>query len=232
MPSPRCLVVKNGSKILAWVSRSMPQARIPDGELAVIPGDQAGQQPAGQVIEEHAFQLDFENTALVPHGVNGIGADIEHHLLHLNGIGPDVRRRGLRVQADIDGRRNRGPQESLTFPEQRRHVDHHLFPLGLPAKGENLFHEVLGPIAGVEDRIEVLQRLPLDAAIEQGQLGIPHDHTEDIIEIMGDPPRQRADGLQFLGLHQLIFHGHLLGDVPHDRHVSGMGSGFPRGSVI
>ncbi len=49
-------------------------------------------------------------------------------------------------------------------------------------------------------------------------LGMAHNGKQDIVEIMGNPSGQGADGFHFLGLPQLFFHPDLLGNIPFHCH--------------
>ena len=43
------------------------------------------------------------------------------------------------------------------------------------------------------------------AAIHQGELGIPHDGTQDVVEIVGNTANQRSQRLKLLSLMKLLF---------------------------
>ena len=75
-----------------------------------------------------------------------------------------------------------------------------LLYLRLAADGENLFDQPPRPVAGKDDLFYIPGGKRSRLAVLPGHFRIPEDRPEDIVEVVGDPPRQGADGLHLLGL--------------------------------
>ncbi len=57
------------------------------------------------------LQLDLQDAAPLPHGVSGVDAQVHQDLADLGRIGHDGVRRFLEGLADLDARRQGGPEE-------------------------------------------------------------------------------------------------------------------------
>ena len=86
----------------------------------------------------------------------------------------------------------------------------------LAGEGEQLPREVGGAIGELHDVFEEFADRARDLRLAQGEGGVALDAGEQVVEFMGDAPRQRADALHFLRLHQLPMHLLVLGDVAID----------------
>ena len=60
----------------------------------------------------------------------------------------------------------------------------------------------------------MLEHLLLRARAPDRELGVAEDHGEDVVEVVGHAPRQRSDGLQLLGLAELLLQPALFLLVP------------------
>ena len=129
--------------------------------------------------------------------------------------------------AQLDRGRERGPQQGEHFRNEEGELDRLPRLFGLAAEEENLLHELFGPHASGEDPLEMLAGAASRRHLLQRQLAIPQDGRQDIIEIVGDPTGQRADGFHLLRLTQLGFEQVALGDVAgnalHFEWVPGLG---------
>ena len=77
--------------------------------------------------------------------------------------------------------------------------------LGSAAEGQDLLHKLLCPLCPLQDLIEFLPLFFRVFILHHGQLGIPEDDGENIVEVVGDAAGQGADGLHLLGLTELDF---------------------------
>ena len=75
----------------------------------------------------------------------------------------------------------------------------------LPRVGEHLPGEVRGAGRRRLDPVQVLDRRRLRFQPHQGEIGVSHDGGEDVVEIVGDPPRQDPEAFQLLGVEHLFF---------------------------
>ena len=99
--------------------------------------------------------------------------------------------------------------------EHLQNVRHHLVDvenlapgLLLAAEDQQLSDEADGPLSGFVDGPDVaadpLQGLRIFAGTPlQSQLGLSHDHRENVVEIVGDSSGQPPQGIELLGLNQL-----------------------------
>ena len=108
--------------------------------------------------------------------------------------------------SNINGARQRGPKQLEHLFGDRNDVDEFVIGIALAAEGQNLFHQITGPVPGLEHLCHVVARLRVLRQIVVGYFGVADNRPQDIVEIMGDTTGQRANGLHFLGLEKLILH--------------------------
>jgi len=114
------------------------------------------------------------------------------------------------------------------FLDHRRNEQISPLSARLSTEGENLGDQVLGPVPGPFDRLQVFNKLfirqrrtqkifilpppLLGQAVEQ-QIGIAKDGPEDVIEIMGNTTGEGGDGFQLMGVHKTFFQITLMADI-------------------
>ena len=141
-----------------------------------------------------------------PHGMPGIGAEVHEHLVHLGGI-PHDKGIGLDIHTDINGGRQRGPQQFRGLPNNAVQLDRLHFVFALSTEGQDLLDQVFGTQAGLEHLLHVVAEVALRRDIFHGHFGKSDHSGKNIVEIVGDASGQGADGFHFLGLAQLSTQG-------------------------
>ena len=84
-------------------------------------------------------------------------------------------------------------------------------------KGENLPDKVGGALAGFEDGSDIgVRRVPVGRELKTRELGVAEDGGEDVVEVVRDPARERAQRLEPLGLAELglLLRAARLGPLP------------------
>lgn len=69
-------------------------------------------------------------------------------------------------------------------------------------EGEDLLDQITRPLGPVHHPPQAGTQPAVFLNMGQAQFGVTHDGHQNIVEIMGDPPGQRADGFHLLGLAQ------------------------------
>ena len=98
------------------------------------------------------------------------------------------RDRALRLQAEIENFRKR----------QRRLAEQQI-----ATEREQLPCQISGPLSGALDLLHVCAPWIVGCHILKQDLGVPNDGEQQVVEIVGYPPRQAPDGLHLLRLPQL-----------------------------
>ncbi|EKD40685.1 MAG: hypothetical protein ACD_74C00247G0002 [uncultured bacterium] len=80
------------------------------------------------------------------------------------------------------------------------HVNH-LFA----AEGQELPGQGGGPVSGLVDDLYFLPGRIIFRQLQLQQLAVAEDDGEDVVEVVGNPSGQDADGFHFLGLDKLAF---------------------------
>ena len=74
----------------------------------------------------------------------------------------------------------------------------------MPTEEQNLGNKVFGPLSILENGAQGSMFLAWDFCFFHKQFGVTEDWGEDIVEIVGDAPRQGAEGFHFLRLTKLF----------------------------
>jgi hypothetical protein len=85
-----------------------------------------------------------------------------------------------------------------TMLEQKR--QHPMF--GLAAEGKDLLHEVTPSLGGFQDLLHILTFHAIGRKIFHQHFRQTDNGEQDVVEVMGDTPRQVTDGFHFLGFLQ------------------------------
>src|SRR5208337_4275687 len=90
---------------------------------------------------------------------------------------------------------------------------------GLTAEGEDPFDQVRCTSACVEHLIQVAAYRVCLCKRESGYFRVAYYGRQNVVEVMGDPTGQGADGLHLLRLAKVSFKLHLAGDIPVDAYI-------------
>eukprot|EP00825_Cyclidium_porcatum_P015651 TRINITY_DN18965_c0_g1_i3.p2 TRINITY_DN18965_c0_g1~~TRINITY_DN18965_c0_g1_i3.p2 ORF type:complete len:314 (+),score=10.75 TRINITY_DN18965_c0_g1_i3:115-1056(+) len=156
----------------------------------------------------------------------GVECEVQHDLLELTRV--DTHRCSPRGRHHLEGD-ILADQPSEHRLEPANHLvriedlgPHHL----ASAEGEELASEARGALGSLPDFFHQTARVP--GILDMGRFRcIAEDHGEHVVEVMGYPARQAAEGLQSLGFMQFLLELALSRDV--SRHPEGaVGEGAPR----
>ena len=86
----------------------------------------------------------------------------------------------------------------------REELHSRVHALGAATEGENLLHQGLGTLAGLQHFVEMAPGWAGGRHILQRQLRITNNRRQNIIKIVRHPAGQPAYGLHFLRLTQLL----------------------------
>ena len=154
-------------------------------------------------IEVRMGQLQGQDAAC-GHGVLGIDDEVHQDLLDLARIGVDG---SPASPADETSRRMSSRtvwrmsfmNSGKNVPEVDRFEEENLFP----AEGQEVPGQFPCPFRGVADLFEFFVTWFIRRDFQQKEVRIAQDGGEEVVEIMGHPSRQPADGFQLLGLVKL-----------------------------
>ena len=178
-------------------------ARVAHGEPdPCAPGkDRVG--PRKNRASSHAFQADGEASGPGTHGLDGVGGEVQERLVDLGGVREGAIRVVLQMSPDIDGGRDRGADEPERFADDGPEGDDLFVHPALAAEIEDLAHEIARAFAGVEDVGEFFRGRVCLGEPRAGKFRVADDADEDVVEIVGDAPCERADCLHLLRVGKL-----------------------------
>ena len=83
----------------------------------------------------------------------------------------------------------------------------------LAGEGQEAGGELGGPVGGLQDLAELVLMIGGEERVGLQHVAEPHDHHEDVVEVVGDPTRQLPDRLHLLRLQELLLQAPAVGDV-------------------
>ena len=129
------------------------------------------------------------------HGVPGIHHEVHDHLCKLGGVGPDIAQSLSRRDHQLDVLANQAPQHVLHARDHRIHVQDDGVLYLLSTEGQQLARQRYGPLSGMQDLAQIrAQRVPI-ARLRQRELGRAVDDGQQVVEIVGDAPRELTHAL-------------------------------------
>jgi hypothetical protein len=155
-----------------------------------------------------------------------IDGQVDQHPLQLCGVRGDVPDVIGDVHTDLDRARNDRAQHSLHVAEDRLRVDTLDGDRSAAREGEQPARELHAMAARGLEIAQPLAEPSIPGHRGTQQARVSEDHHQMIVEVVGDASRQGPEGLELLGLPQLVFQASLLGDVAGDPHPSQGFSGF------
>ena len=99
------------------------------------------------------------------------------------------------------------------------HVEDARFQGLLAGKGQHPLHELSAPLGRLVDLLDHRRDLRIGCDTGRGQLRHADDDGQDVVEVVGDPAGQLADGLHLLRLAQLLLQLDALRHVATDEEV-------------
>jgi hypothetical protein len=202
VPFPSPFVVKKG---LPDLRQSLIRDTRP-GILDVKNDPGAGARPGNLLrhglVQEAVFGAQPERAA-VGHGVAGVDAEVEEHLVDLGGVGHDGPEVAREARPRSDVLREALIRHAQRLLEEVLDLDSCCYGARPVGEREDLAHELdaaLGALLKGRDDPQVLRIgrvLPKDRRGED-------DGGEDVVQVVGDPRRQHPDALQALGALELL----------------------------
>jgi len=151
--------------------------------------------------------------ATVGHGVTGVHREIGQHLFNLAAIRQhhDGMRRERRRQLDVLA--DQPPQHFADVGDHLVQVKHHGLDQLAPGESQELASQSGGTLTRLPNFLQAGQNGRRRRGIGNDQLGLAHDHGEQIVEVVRHPARQPPDRLHLLRLHCLLLDAPQFGDV-------------------
>ena len=158
------------------------------------------QMDAGVLVAEPHVPGFDRHRAPVGHRVAGVDGEIQDDLDQLGPVGQDRAQRRRRLDVDLDVLADEAPQQAAGLAEHLAQIqDRGLHDL-LSAEGEKLCGQRRGAVGRLADPGEVALLRGVRRQAGRHELGVVVDRGEDVVEVVGDPAGQLADGLELLRL--------------------------------
>ena len=153
----------------------------------------------------------------VGHRVAGVHDEVQHRLLDAVRVGDD--RGGCRVELQFQ--RDPDPEDLVQQlahpPDQLMEIERHGFVDPLAAVRHEVVGERRGAIGGALHGVDAGPRGFQHFKIVLQQLDLTAHDREHVVEVVGDAPRESADGLHLLRVEQLLLERFAFGHVAqHD----------------
>ncbi len=188
---------------------------------AAVPHGQGDERAVGR---GHVRGLDRQRAA-ARHRVPGVDGEVDEHLLDLPWIGLHAPKGSPRQRDELDVLADHAPEHRLDSLDDGVEVQHLRLEQLVAAEREQLARERGRPLRRLLDLLRAgAQRVVLAQLLEH-QVAVAADGGEDVVEVVRDPAREAAHGLQLLRLAELILEVAALGDVPPDHENPGRRSG-------
>ena len=180
-------------------------------------GPRAGVAPCEGLIQIDVRRSQGELAAL-GHGVAGVDHQVHDDLLDLSRVGLDPAERLPLHGGHLDVLSDHAAEHLVEVREEGVEIQHPGLDHLLPAEREELARQGGGALGRLLDLIDLgAHRVALGQALGD-QLPVPGDDVQQIIEVVGDPARQPADGFHLLRLPKLLLELLALRDVVHGDH--------------
>ena len=168
--------------------------------------------------ERHVGGFDLEPTA-VGHGLPRIDVQVEHHLLELRAVHVD--RPQIRIEAAEDSDFLLGAAEDgQGCVEQSAEVGGLQVVSPATREAEQLPGKRGAAVHQLIDAIDVRRQIPELATATTQQRRVAANPHQQVVEIVGDATRQRANGLHLLGFGQRLLQPSQIRDVQYaEQHV-------------
>ena len=155
------------------------------------------------LVQDDIGRLESQIAAL-GHRVARVDDQVHDHLLDLPGVGLDAAQIGRRRDGQPDVLADQASQHLLKLHDDRVQIQDLGLEDLLPAEGQELPGQRGGPLSGLSDLVDVPAHLVVAGETREQELGVAVDDRQQIVEVVGDAPRQSPDRLDLLGLPQLL----------------------------
>ncbi len=179
-------------------------ARVRDRQRDVVDGVQVPRRDGARRSNARDLERHGQRTAL-QHGLHRVHGQVHQHLVDLRGISKNCGGAGMEApfQAHVIGQAGFDEIQHLANDV----LDMHQHALADPAAAErqDSVHERSPAFSGGEHAVDVPMESRALGNAAQCHLAVAKDRTEDVVEIVRDSACERADGLELLGVAQLVF---------------------------
>ena len=188
--------------------RVHPAPGVPDAQSDVASGTRSRTRGRRLLVDDDVLGVECQR-ATAGHRVARVHREIDQNLLDLPGVGEDRPQAGAQGGHELDVLPD-GPAQQLLDVARHAAEVHHLGMDDLAAaEGEELAGERGGAVGRLPDALDVGAKLlpPLTAgrSARKGDLfgdqrRVDEDHAEEVVEVVGDAPRELSQALQPLRL--------------------------------
>ena len=216
MPWPTGLVVKNGSKIWAWVDASMPRPVSLTDTMHVRPrADHSAGVPVAVVAAEHHRRGFHREAPAVRHGIARVEREVDDDLLELRPVGLHPAQLGGEAQHELAVLAHQPAQHRLHVHQHRVELQHQRLEELAAGIRQQLPADVGRALGGAGDLVHVLLTLVVlrHATGEEG--AEPENHRHHVVDFVRHAARHAADRLHALRLPQVLLHPLALGQIAH-----------------
>jgi transposase len=176
---------------------------------------------AGPNTRTIAFDGSFESKVLCldndvaprRHRIARVDHKVHDYLLELPFVGPDRQKIGIVIERQPDFFSDEPVQEMGQIRERVAQIKHLGAQILLAGKRQKLAHQSGRAIGILMDLDQIGIVLILAVMAEKKQIAVARNHGKKIVEIMGNPASELADGLHLLTLNKLRFERFELGHV-------------------
>ena len=180
---------------------------IGNGDQNVIAGIGPTVQFAKIMIGLKIFRLDGE-LASFGHGIPGIHAQVDEHMLHHSRIRQHRIEVFSGIDIEIDIHADNTVEHFHQVGDQFVDVQGTGHDYFLAAEGQQLPGHARRTVRGSHHLFQGGADEAVCWSLGRGQLAVPADDLEHVVDVVGDPPRQLTHGLHLLDLAKLLFqHG-------------------------
>ena len=150
------------------------------------------------------------------HRVARVHAEVEQGLVELGRIDRDGAILVGGEGDELEIRAEHAPEHRMRRRDDAVQVDGLAGACLLAAEREQPLGQVAGPLGGDADLGELVPQLRVVAGARERELAVAGDRDEQVVEVVGDPACELADGLELLRLAEAVLERPLLGDVGED----------------
>ena len=185
-----------GGHAAAGIRHPHPHKAAGDGGVIV------GRQGVGGDL----LRLHGQGAALALHGLHSVGAEVEQHLMQLGGAAVDG---GVDIlipffEPDVGGQDHRDHLGVILQNGFQIHGAVGGRVCLAAAEGQQLLHDLFRAGARLVDLAHVIVVFALGPHPLPDELRVAQNGREQVVELMHDAARQRADGLKFLVVVHLL----------------------------
>ncbi len=171
-------------------------------------------QPGGQVRPIEPRRAEQQRAA-IGHRIACVDRQVHEDLLDLGAVHAHAPGSRIEARHDRDALAEEALEHRLDAEHDRVEVHVGRREHGLAREPQELACELGGPVGRELDRLDLAAGPALGSELDFEHGGRPDDRREHVVEVMGDPARETADGLELLGLEQLRLEAHPRRDVDH-----------------